>query len=115
MDDFEKLLFAENYNKELKRLLSKAEFTIGVLKSDISELKDTIEPLKRRAIEAESKLLNSDCAKKAAHYIKELESWRVARIRLEGKIDDYRDQINELKRQLYAKEAFGGSSREVPA
>ncbi len=38
MEDFERLLFAEAYNKDLKKLLKKAEQDIGVLKSEKEEL-----------------------------------------------------------------------------
>lgn len=40
LTDFEKLQFALAYIKELKALLSKAEVEIGMLKSEIEELKD---------------------------------------------------------------------------
>jgi hypothetical protein len=38
MTDFEKLLFAEGYIKELKDALRKAEFNNGVLRSEIDDI-----------------------------------------------------------------------------
>lgn len=39
LSDFERLIFAQAYIKELKGLLSKAEIEIGMLKSELEELK----------------------------------------------------------------------------
>lgn len=40
LTDFEKLMFANAYIKELKALLTKAEMDIGILKGEIQEMID---------------------------------------------------------------------------
>ena len=47
LTDFEKLLWAESYVKELKALLKKAEIYNGVLLSEIDELEYELEKIKK--------------------------------------------------------------------